>query len=110
MVSSLIIEAREHIQDLVAPYRYSDDALVRYLNTGVQLARTDRPDYFLAELTTPLTSYALNSTLAVDSQLEPLLVYFIAGSAELRDDEFAEDSRAMGLINMFRVLLVGKRK
>lgn len=98
------------MQDLVAPYRYSDDSLVRYLNTGVQMARTDRPDYFMAELTVPLTPYVLGSTLAVDPQLEPLLVYFIAGSAELRDDEFADDSRAIGLINMFRGLLSGKRK
>lgn len=106
-VESLISEARFHLQDTVEPYRYDAASLLLFLNSGIREAKSKRPDFFYDTVFDDLDDVS-TGTLGLDSQLELPLVYFVVGSAQLRDDEFAEDSRAIGMLNVFRSTLNGK--
>lgn len=100
-VAQLVTEARGHLQDSREPYRYSQSDLIAYLNNGVRVARTIRPDYFVATLLIPTVEYTANDNLSFDEQLYGPIVFYVVGSAQLRDDEFVEDSRAVAAMNLF---------
>lgn len=107
-VASILTEAREHLQDTLAPYRYSDSSLLELLNSALREARTLRPDYFVGNtLLQPITRATTDGNFPADEQLEVPVVYYIVGAAQLRDDEFAEDSRALGMLNTFRQSISG---
>lgn len=78
--------------------RYLTSELVGYLIDGLHVVRTLRPDLFIGGFGTPLPdTLALTDTLPVPDHLFSRLADYVAGSAELRDDEFALDGRAMML-------------
>lgn len=105
-----IERAREILQD-AAGIRYPDAQLVAYLNEGIVAVRRVRPDIFIGQYTTPvpqITEATLTSPLPTPDSLFQGLAEYIAGRAELRDDEFAVDGRAMILREQLqRVLLQG---
>lgn len=102
-LSTLLDDARGHLQDRDTPVRYSDDDLVEYLNNGFQELRRLRPDAFFG--LPALTSYAFvdlpTTDFPVDEQFLTAITYFIVGNAELRDDEFVIDGRVAGLLKQF---------
>lgn len=106
-IGDLIMEARTLLQDKVAlpVLRYSDDELMRTFNAAMSEVRTKRPDLFLGQLRTPLTVYVvpgdLNTTFPFDASIYNAVVYYLVGRTELREDTFAEDSRAVALMNKF---------
>lgn len=127
----IITEARVILQDVDSPYRDSDATLRSILNRGLnELARL-RPDAFWdlfdtddvvvptvalsdpdppADTANP-TPAEQTTVLSTDDFLLPMqfynpLVYWVAGVAELKDDEFTNDARAAILMSQFKAQVV----
>lgn len=127
--ANLLTEARQILQDTRTPYRYADDLLINGLNRGIQEMARIRPDAFWDRFdfttddilvfevvttdplpdTDPTTisstedaQVALTDTFELSMQFYSPLVYFVAGSAELTDDEYSTDGRASMLLSGFK--------
>lgn len=104
-VSTVVTNARGILQDTDSDsYRYTQAELVSYLNEAIQELRRLRPDFFVGSFNTSLPSYAeadiaAGTEVDVEDFLAPALVNYVAGRAQLRDDEFVSDGRAVALIN-----------
>jgi hypothetical protein len=90
--------------------RYTDTQLVSDLNSAISMTKMLRPDAFkLGEVLPEFTIADLN--LSTDFPMAEIFyqsfVYYLAGNAELRDDEFAVDNRAMTLLSAYRRNLTG---
>lgn len=110
VVSDYVTEARVLLLDQLPPYRYLDNELLTGLNMSLLEARKLRPDLFLT--TTPIGSVpsfsAVDSTaVPMDPQYAVALVYYVAGNAQMRDEESTQDSRAGAFMAMFKQSLVG---
>lgn len=103
-----VTAARGLLSDLQPPFRYSQETI----NFAVRRSLADvwlmRPDLFIG-------SYSQNQVAVTDAQLnnpafelpvrEPwvmALPYGIAAFCELRDNEYASDGRAAGLLALFK--------
>lgn len=78
--------------------RYPRAQCLAYLNEGIAAIRRVRPDLFIGQYTAPLpqvTDGTINDPLPTPDSVFEGLAHYIAGRAELRDDEFAVDGRAM---------------
>ena len=109
-VGQVILAARAIVQDTVAPYRYSDTDLAGYVSEALTEARRVRPDLFLGSLRSAIPIYT-SADLAVaiplpDSYFSQIVNY-VAGRTDLREDQFAQDGRAMTLITSFGISLTG---
>lgn len=104
-VGDAIDQARTLLHDRNAQlYRYSTADLVSYLNNGILEARRIRPDLFRAFIGLPIPQFTaddLAENFPIDFMFFPQLVFYITGFAELRDDEFAVDNRAVTLMTQF---------
>ena len=103
-VGSVISETRGHLNDTVAPFRYLDTDLYQYFGDAILLARLKRSDLFITfGLRASIPQYSPTTDLAtpypIDETYAPATALYVAGRAELRDDEFATDGRAAGLMN-----------
>jgi hypothetical protein len=97
----LVDHARIPLQDN-AKVRYTDAVLLTYLNDAVRLTLKNRPDLFIGNwaafdgadltLTDPVPIPALYRSAVSD---------YIAGRAELTDDEYSENNRSVMLIQSF---------
>jgi len=92
--------------------RYTDAQLVSDFNSAISMTKMLRPDVFiLGEVLPEITVADLNQGPATDFPLPEIFyqsfVYYLAGNAELRDDEFAVDNRAMTLLAAYRRDLTG---
>lgn len=93
--ASLLERAREILQD-DAGTRYTDSQLLLHARDAVVLVRTLRPDLFVGSYATPLpTSFTVDDTVNLPDQFFVATAEYVAGMAEMRDDEFAVDGRAM---------------
>jgi len=119
-IDDAINEARRMLNDARAPYRYSDTDMLAHLNTALAEVYRYRPDAYIGNFTTatlgvnPVTSYAatdmgVNKLFPIDNRMffNPV-VFFMVGRAELGDDEYTENSRATGLLQSFRAMLIGE--
>lgn len=87
--------------------RYPADQLVGYLIDGLHLARQLRPDMFIGRYNYVIPdAMALTDNLPVPDHVFGPLANYVTGCAELRDDEFAVDGRAMTLREMLTKNLV----
>lgn len=98
-VGDVLKRVREILQD-AAGTRYTTEELIAYLNEAVLEVRSIRPDLFvfkfqtgLPEVLDPAEPFPLPDMCFV------AVCYYVAGRAELRDDEFAVDGRAMTLMS-----------
>lgn len=108
-VQSIVDEARTHVQDIRPEgYRYPDTDFILYANSALNEIRRLRPDFFVGTFgdAMPIIT-AIGDDWPLESQTELPVVYFMAGSAMLRDDEFANDGRAVSMLKTFRQLLTG---
>ena len=97
-VDAVVGETRVILQDGDGT-RYSDVELIQNLNDAMgQLLRT-RPDAFLSFLREGFPTLAAGDNLPTDIRFRSGLIYYTTGRAELRDDSFANDSRASILLN-----------
>jgi hypothetical protein len=92
--------------------RYTDEDLISDMNSAVSMTKMLRPDAFiLGEALPEFTVADVNTSPATDFPLPDIFyqsfVYYLAGNAELRDDEFAVDNRAMTLLAAYRRNLTG---
>lgn len=105
-VQAGIDRVREILQDKDGT-RYSDAELCAHFLDAVQQARSVRPDLFIGAYSTPLPSaLAPADTLPLPDQLFATVCWYVSGAAELRDDEFAVDGRAMVLQGLLTKKLV----
>jgi hypothetical protein len=128
---NIIDEARVILQDTDSPNRHSDTVLLAKLNRGLQELRRLRPDAFwdffsvddaqppevVVTDAVPDTDpdefdldedaeIALSATFNLDLMFYTPLVYWVASSAELVDDEFTNDGRVVLLQNAFKNMVV----
>lgn len=107
-IGGVITDARVILND-AAGDRYTDTELISDFNNAISQSKALRPDAFI--LGEALTEYT-TADLAVDFPLPEIFVqsfvYYLAGNAELRDDEFAVDNRAMTLLAAYRRDLTGR--
>lgn len=107
-IGGLLSEARVLLNDVAdAPTtRYTDSDLVGAFNLALLQARGKRPDAFLAMgLRNPVPQYVMpddsSTAFPLDPIFFPAFLYYVVGHAELREDTFADDSRAISLMNKF---------
>ena len=98
-VAEYITRARSHLQDAVAPYRYTDADLIAALNHGLMEIRRIRADLFLGRAVPTYT--AASNTVDLDVQYRVALAFYIAGDVLLQDMEAADQTRAQGFIAKF---------
>lgn len=107
-VQDYINAARILLQDQVdSPYRYSDNDLVEALNEGILETCRLRPDIimamgwnFVAEPPS-FTQDNESATVPLPPAYRKSFVYYIIGTAQLRDEENTQDARATVFINKF---------
>lgn len=116
---NLIDEARTLLQDTDEDEaRYETSALLEHLNRGLQEVGRIRPDAFWDTFDTDDIVVARvvetdsdpddDAELGIDDdfplpmQFYSAFVYFVVASAEIVDDEFADDGRAMQLLTQFK--------
>jgi len=89
--------------------RYTEPQLLALVNDAIELAYDTRPDLRVGQYGTPFTPLtALTQDFPLPSRFVSPVADYVAGRAELRDDEFALDGRAMALSGVLtRVLLSG---
>jgi hypothetical protein len=113
---SLINEARTLLQDKLPGVtdpttgtggtRVSDAEMFEAINGAMVELRSKRPDLFLPlGLRNPLPFYTaaanLDTAFPIDTSVYNAMVYYVVGRAELRDDPYSDDSRAVTLMNKF---------
>jgi hypothetical protein len=105
---TLIGEARTLLQDKLGTnggaLRYTDDEMFESINAMLAEVRTKRPDLFLPiGLRKALAFYSsatdMNVAFPLDTSCYSAFVYYLVGRAELREDTFSDDSRAVSLMN-----------
>jgi hypothetical protein len=101
-VKDVLDPARDLLQD-VAGERYGDASLIRILNAWIMELRRARPDAFVGTSTCrrPRSPTRPTSCPSPSSSSWPT-VHYVAGTAELRDDQFTQDGRANTLIGLAR--------
>jgi hypothetical protein len=106
--SDLIGEVRTLLQDKLVTsggmLRYSDDELFEGINGFMWEVRVKRPDLFLGiGLRKPLPRYSAAQDMQVafplDMSVYDAFVYYLAGRQEIREDTWANDGRAVTLMN-----------
>jgi hypothetical protein len=130
-IDDCLTEVRQILNDSVSPYRYSDNWLIYVLNTALRDLYRLRPDAYIGNFTSGVLSANLVNTYStadlqvingtanptppvpitpfpVDDRLfyGPIVFYMI-GRVELNDDEFADNNRAMTLLQAFHTQLIG---
>lgn len=117
----VVTEARVLLQDTDATaYRYSDAVLLAMYNRGLQALARIRPDacydlYDDNSLNVPelVTSApgagqtAWTDNFGLEMQFFNPLVHYVVGMAEITDDEYTQDGRAMMLLNQFTANIIG---
>lgn len=98
---SLITSARTLLAD-VGGVRYSDADLLEYANEAVSEARRVRPDLFYGSYTTTPGTYLITDTVPLADFYHAYVKDYIVFRAEIREDEYANDGRAMAMLNRFR--------
>lgn len=113
-MQDLLDRVRQVLQDLdSAGYRYPTADLVGYTNDAVLEAKRLRPDLFVGAYAKalPQVSATAPDFSAVAFPLPDSCFVatsnYVAGRAELRDDEYAIDGRAMTFVQAFTKTLMG---
>ena len=98
---SVIDDARVFLKD-ADKVRYTDANLLTYANDVVRECKRIRPDFFLGSYSTVLSTFALGDTGPIPIEYHQFLKDFITGRAEMVDDEYANESRAVALLIRFK--------
>lgn len=113
-VEDLINQARDIVQDTGMEFDYDDPdrhtnaKMIRFLNTALADAYRVRPDLFFPGVfdrsTLPVYTVSdidAQTPFGVDVTYFSAFVDYVAGYIGLADDEFAQDGRAVALLNRF---------
>lgn len=118
---NVITEARVLLQDTdSAGYRYSETILLAICNRGLQAIARVRPDACydlyadnslevpeLVEESPDGDQVIYTASFGLEMQFFNPLLSYIVGIAELVDDEYTEDGRAVMLLRAFKAELLG---
>ena len=109
-VNDAVNEARAILQDVTSQsFRYSTADLIAYLNDALLDARRIRPDLFYGMYDQDVPSFTesdLAEEFPIDGMYFTAVVFYMCGTAELRDDEFTQDGRAVSLLQQFSTRLL----
>lgn len=106
-IGDIITDARVILNDSAGD-RYTDAQLISDLNNAISTTKSLRPDVFiLGEALPEYTTADLAEDFPLPEIFAQSFVYYLTGNAELRDDEFAVDNRAMTLLGAYRRNLTG---
>lgn len=110
-ISDVVTQTREQIQDVSEPYRRADSVLIGYLNNALQEVKRLRPDLLLSlNFVVPTITEAditAGTAFPISEMYFPAVVEYVSGFAEMSNDEFALDGRAIALLNRFSQKLLG---
>lgn len=105
LVSEILAQVRDVLQDEDGE-RYTTPSLIRCLNLAVMQLRSLRPDYFVGTYHLQVQRVTnLNEDLPLQDDLLGPLAQYVAGWAEMRDNEFTTDGRAAILLKSFEAQL-----
>jgi len=107
---TLLHEARGLLNDLVpisGSPRFTDDDLLEIVNEALLQTRSKRPDAWLTYgLRKSLPVATASSVLPIEDQFYSALLFYTVGRAELIEDTFADNGRAITLMGKFNTLLL----
>lgn len=109
-IDNVLEDARVILNDTDGE-RYTDAELVSDLNSAISMTKMLRPDAFIVGEALPeftVSDLNSNTDFPMPEIFYQSFVYYLAGNAELRDDEFAVDNRAMALLSAYRRNLTGR--
>jgi hypothetical protein len=114
-VQDYVTKSRTMLQDLISPYRFSDDELVGNLNAAILDTRRIRPDLFYQYMTTPYSKtdlpFFVSSSMSDMVDFEPMyrmaLVYHMVGYTQLQNNENVDDQRGMAFMQRWTQILGG---
>ena len=109
-VGQVVSAARAIIQDTRPTFRITDADLAGYVSEAIAEARRMRPDLFASTFRNPMPYYTpanFNTVLPIPDFYFTHIVNYVVGRADLREDEFAQDGRAITLLTAFGVALTG---
>lgn len=107
LISEVITLARDPLND-AAGDRYTDSQLLQFCRQGLNEARRLRPDLFVGKLSLNLSALVAADVLPIPDEFAQAIADFIAGRAELRDDEHVNSGRAVALAKLFSQALTGR--
>lgn len=97
-VQEVIDAARECIND-ADKTRYPDPSLVRFTREALNYLFQFRPDLFIGAWAAPDINEVTDALPVPDQMFQPI-AHFVAGYAELRDDEYAVNGRASTVLGL----------
>jgi hypothetical protein len=111
---ALLVEARGLLNDLVPISglpRFTDNDLIEIVNEGLIELKLKRPDAYLSYgLRKPIPKYSMPAASNVIMPFEDMfyspLLFYVVGRAELVEDTFADNGRAITLLSKFNTLLL----
>ncbi len=104
-VADYVALSRVLLQDTVdSPYRYQDSELAMALSLALSEAKRIRPDLFL-NVSLPTFTVSDATPVVLDETYRILMVYYMCGHAQLRDDEEVQDQRAVAFMSLFSTKL-----
>lgn len=109
-IQDVIDISRELLKDEDSgEYRYSDASLLRAFNVGITVVFDKRPDAMssIYDGIPVYTADDLDKEFPISLNFFNPMVFFITAYAELRNDEFTDDSRATALMNKFTKDIIG---
>jgi hypothetical protein len=113
-LGGLLLEARGLLNDTVpisGSPRFTDSELIGIVNEALLQIRSKRPDAWLSYgLRSPLPIYSMPAAtdvrLPIEDQFYSPILYYVVGRAELVEDTFADNGRAITLMGKFNSLLL----
>ncbi len=130
-IDQCILEARQLVNDSLPPYRNTDETLIGYLNSGLLLTYSLRPDCAIGNFTqgiltdNQITQYTVSDLQMIDGVANPTppvpatpfpfdqrqffnpMVAYITGRIEASDDEYTDTSRSQQFLAAFSAQLTG---
>jgi hypothetical protein len=97
-VKQVVDTARLLLQD-AEKERYKDDELVALVNMGLMDLRRAQPEAFIGLYHIETPAVGLNDPFPVPDMYLGGMVKYVAGYAEMRDDDYVADGRAPTLVN-----------
>ena len=107
LFSDLIGDAQVILQD-VAGERYSQPQLLQNANRAVAEALLLRPDFQFGKGYAGPSTYGASDTVPIPLIYHSFLVDYIVFRSEIRDDEYANDSRAAAFAARFKTGLTAR--
>lgn len=102
IINDARVVLNDQIEDANTIPRYTEPQLLSYARAALVEARRLRPDLFLSNLTGAFPQFTATDTIPIPEEYAVALADYVIHRAEMRDDEFAVDGRAVVLLQKFK--------